>query len=86
MLEDPKNCVKPTWDCPETPHRSKVMATQQEWGRIVAAGHARGMMLPVQEDEVFRDHKGNMALNGAGAVRKVQKGGRRGASAAKFFF
>ena len=73
MLEDPANCLKPRWEWPEAPHKSKVMATQEEWNKIVAAGHARGLMVPVSEDEVFRDHKGNMVLNGAGGVRKVKK-------------
>ena len=73
MLEDPANCLKPRWEWPEAPHKGKVMATQEEWNKIVAAGHARGLMVPVSEDEVFRDHKGNMVLNGAGGVRKVKK-------------
>jgi hypothetical protein len=73
MLEDPANCLKPLWEWPEAPHRSKVMATQEEWDKIVAAGHARGLMVAVAQDEVFRDSMGNMVLNGAGGVRKVKR-------------
>ena len=73
MLEDPANCLKPRWEWPESPHKSKVMATQEEWDKIVAAGHARGLMVPVAHDEVFRDTMGNMVLNGAGGVRKVKR-------------
>jgi len=73
MLEDPRNCLRPEWEWPETPHRSRVMASQDEWDKIVEAGFARGLMKPLEEDEVFRDRKGQKVLNGAGGVRKLKK-------------
>ena len=69
MLEEPRNCLKPEWEWPERPHRSRVMATQDEWDNIVSAAYGRGLMVGV---EVFRDSRGNKVLNGAGGVKKVK--------------
>eukprot|EP00438_Fugacium_kawagutii_P025579 Skav215575 [mRNA] locus=scaffold2748:77089:83434:- [translate_table: standard] len=55
---------------PENALRSKVRATDDEWYRIVAEGHQRGMMRFVDDELVPRDRKGHLITNGAGAVRK----------------
>ena len=52
-----------------------MRATQSEWEKIVAAAHARGLMVPVEVGDVFKDSSGNPVLNGAGGVRKLKKVG-----------
>ena len=71
-LRDPVSCLKPVEDWPDSPHESRVRASDTEWRLIVEAAHARGLMVPIEPDEVFRDHEGRPVLNGAGAVRKVK--------------
>ena len=73
MMEDPMNSLLLSWEWPDQPAKSRVRATQDEWNKIVSAAHVRGLMVPVEADQVFRDHKGNMVLNGAGAVRKLKR-------------
>ena len=75
MIEDPSSCLKPMCEWPEKPHRSKVMATQGEWDKVVKAAWLRGLMVPMSEDQVFKDQQGRMVLNGAGAVKKLKRVG-----------
>ena len=71
-LADPRRCLLPVWEWPQRPPRSKVRASQEEWEKIVTAAAARNLMVPVPAEEVFRDHQGEMVLNGAAAVRKLK--------------
>ena len=64
-LEDPTLVLLPPQEWPDSPAQSRVRATDEEWEKIVTAAHERGMMLPVKEDEVFRDHSGTPALVGS---------------------
>ena len=73
MIEDPKNCLLPTWEWPEKPTRSRVRASQEEWNKIVQAGYERGLMVPMEDDQVFRDSSGQKVLNGAGGVKKLKQ-------------
>lgn len=41
----------------------------------MTAAHEKGMMLPVKEDEVFRDHSGTPVVSGAGGVGKWKQVG-----------
>ena len=76
-LEDPTLVLLPPQEWPDSPAQSRVRATDEEWEKIVTAAHERGMMLPVKEDEVFRDHSGTPVVSGAGGVAKwKQVGGR----------
>eukprot|EP00438_Fugacium_kawagutii_P025118 Skav230791 [mRNA] locus=scaffold312:65520:71347:+ [translate_table: standard] len=72
-LLSPEKVLKPLHEWPEKPHQSKVRASDSEWRKIVEAGHQRGLMVPISPDNVFRDVKGNLVLNGAGAVKKVKE-------------
>eukprot|EP00435_Cladocopium_sp_Y103_P010071 s5114_g2.t1 len=71
-LLDPGRCLKQLHEWPESPHPSKVRASTEEWEKVVRAGHLRGLMVPVKEDEVFKDLAGNPVVSGAGAVPKVK--------------
>ena len=84
MLKDPLNSLKPQWEWPEKPHASKVMSSQEEWDKIVAAAYARGLMVGVEEDQVFTDAKGNEVLNGAAGVRKIKMVGREERTCQRF--
>jgi len=72
MIEDPNNCLLPRWEWPEKPTKSRVRASQEEWNKIVQAGYDRGLMAPMEEDQVFRDGAGHKVLNGAGGVKKLK--------------
>ena len=74
-LDDPKTCLLPVEEWPRRAPRSKVRATQEEWNKIVSAAAARGIMVGVDEDDVFCDQHGNKVLNGAAGVRKLKKVG-----------
>lgn len=74
-LEEPAECLLPVEQWPERPPRSKVRATPEEWEKIVTAAAARGIMVGVEEADVFKDHHGQMVLNGAAGVRKLKKVG-----------
>ena len=73
MIEDPKNCLLPSWEWPDQPTKSRVRATQEEWNKIVQAAYDRGLMAPMEDDQVFRDNAGRKVLNGAGGVKKLKK-------------
>eukprot|EP00435_Cladocopium_sp_Y103_P063900 s82_g25.t1 len=72
---DPGSCLKQLHDWPDRPPVSKVRATTEEWEKVVRAGYRRGLMVPVEEDEVFKDLDGNPVVSGAGAVPKVKSVG-----------
>ena len=65
QIEDPVSCLLPVDEWPVSPPRSKVRASQEEWNLIVKAAAARGLMVGVAASEVFRDHNGELFLNGA---------------------
>ena len=71
-LLDPARCLKPVHEWPAEPPLSRVRASDQEWKKIVAAGAARGLMVPVEVDEVFKNSEGVPILNGAGGVKKLK--------------
>ena len=73
MIADPRSCLKPEHEWPDRPVKSRVRASQEEWDKIVHAAHLRGLMVPLEGDQVFRDSRGEMVLNGAGGVRKMKK-------------
>ena len=73
MLLSPEKCLKPVYEWPSKPHSSKVRASDEEWTKIVRAGHERGLMVPVEPTEVFCDSQGVPVLNGCGAVPKWKK-------------
>ena len=75
QLGDPYSCLKQLHEWPEKPVPSRVRASPTEWEKIVGAAHARGLMVPVEMDEVFKDSSGHPVLNGAGGVRKLKKVG-----------
>ena len=72
-IENPESCLLPKEDWPHKPPKSPARATQDEWNVIVKAAAARGLMVPVEEQDVFRDHNGTMVLNGAAGVKKLKK-------------
>ena len=74
-LENPQLVLLPQHEWPESPAQSRVRATDEEWEKIVLAAHERGMMAPVKDDEVFRDHAGNPVVSGAGGVVKWKQVG-----------
>eukprot|EP00438_Fugacium_kawagutii_P031800 Skav221085 [mRNA] locus=scaffold6458:44336:48337:- [translate_table: standard] len=71
-LLDPEKCLRQVHEWPDQPHYSKVRASDEEWVKIVKAAHERGLMVPVTQEQVFRDVKGNPVVNGAGGVRKIK--------------
>ena len=72
-LCDPESCLKPAQDWPVKPPHSKVRASDEEWAKVVRAAYERGLMVAVEQDEVFKDKDGHPVLNGAGAVKKEKK-------------
>lgn len=72
-LDNPQGCLLPQSSWPETPPKSRVRASDEEWELIVEAAVARGMMRKVPEDELLRDASGVPVLNGAGAVKKIKR-------------
>lgn len=74
-LEDPRSCLLPLHEWPARAPVSKVRASDEEWHKIVVAAHQRGLMVPLDPDEVFRDASGRPVLNGAGAVPKFKNVG-----------
>ena len=71
-LLSPASCLKQLHEWPSKPAVSKVRASDGEWEKIVEAGHARGLMVMVEPDEVFKDANGHPVLNGAGGVKKLK--------------
>ena len=83
-IEDPESCLLPREDWPRKPPKSLVRATQEEWDTIVKAAAARGLMVAVEEQDVFRDHNGIKVLNGAAGVKKLKKVGGETRSMQRF--
>ena len=75
VLLDPARALRPMHEWPAKPPVSKVRASDSEWAKIVAAGAARGLMVAVDQDEVFKTAEGHPVLNGAGGVRKLKSVG-----------
>lgn len=73
QIRIPELCLLPPSEWPSVPPRSRVMASQAEWDQIVSAGHARGLMVSVDPEEVFCDAQGAKVLNGAAAVKKIKR-------------
>lgn len=71
-LLNPSMCLKHLHEWPSQPTASKVRASSEEWEKIVAAGHARGLMVMVEPEDVFKDANGHPVLNGAGGVKKLK--------------
>lgn len=71
-LNDPKSCLLPLHEWPEKPPVSKVRASDEEWFKLVQAAHKRGLMAPLQPEDVFKDKHGRPVLNGAGGVPKFK--------------
>eukprot|EP00435_Cladocopium_sp_Y103_P047838 s993_g14.t1 len=53
LLHQPKLLLLPQDQWPETPPKSKVRATHEEWTRICRAGHERKMMVGLRREEIF---------------------------------
>ena len=71
-LEDPRACLLPLHEWPSPTPISKVRASDEEWHKVVAAAHVRGLMVPLDPEDVFKDASGEPVLNGAGAVPKFK--------------
>ena len=71
-LNDPKSCLLPLHEWPDRAPSSKVRATEDEWYKIVEAARKRGLMGPLEPEEVFKDRAGRPVLNGAGGVPKIK--------------
>ena len=71
-LEDPRACLLPLHEWPSPTPISKVRASDEEWHKVVAAAHVRGLMAPLDPEDVFKDASGEPVLNGAGAVPKFK--------------
>ena len=69
-LQKPRSTLLPRCYWPAKPPKSRVRASDEEWEKLVSAAAARNMMREVQEEDILRDHEGNLVLNGAGAVPK----------------
>ena len=83
-IENPERCLLPEEDWPRRPPKSLVRASQEEWDTIVKAAAARGLMVPVEDQDVFRDHNGIKVLNGAAGVKKLKKIGGETRSMQRF--
>ena len=71
-LNDPRSCLLPLHEWPSRTPVSKVRASDEEWHKVVAAAHERGLMVPLDPEDVFKDASGVPVLNGAGAVPKFK--------------
>ncbi|CAK0803465.1 unnamed protein product [Prorocentrum cordatum] len=67
---DVKRCLLPASEWPETAARSRVHASDEEWYRIVQVGLQRGIFEAVAEQDILRDARGELVLNGAMGVDK----------------
>ena len=69
---DPQRTLLPVWEWPKRPPKSRVRATQEQWNQVVTAAVARGLMVGVRPEEIFKDQEGRPVLNGAAAVKKIK--------------
>ena len=72
-LSDPKRCLKPVEQWPSVTPIGHVMASDEEWYKIVERGLRLGLMDTVDEADIFRDHNGKLVLNGAMGVPKLKR-------------
>ena len=59
-LSDPKRCMKPVEQWPSVTLIGHVMASDEEWYKIVEQGLRLGLMDTVDEADLFRGHNGKM--------------------------
>ena len=69
---DPMRCLIPVDQWPDAPPTSKVHASDSEWYDLCKEGCRRGIFCEVSEDQVFRDHRGNLVTMGAMGVDKIK--------------
>jgi len=69
-IGDPKDWWLPHDKKPTRTTRSKVRASDETWFEICRAAHERGMMRPVNDEDLCRDREGHFVVNGAGGVAK----------------
>ena len=69
-IGDPKDWWLPHDKKPSRTTRSKVRASDETWFEICRAAHERGMMRPVNDEDLCRDREGHFVVNGAGGVAK----------------
>jgi hypothetical protein len=62
LVADPAACLLPASEWPARPPRSRVRGTQEERDAIVRAGAARGLMVAVDPEDMFKDHNGVKVL------------------------
>ena len=79
LVADPAACLLPASEWPARPPRSRVRGTQEEWDWIVRASSARGLVVAVDPEDVFKDHNGVKVLNGACCRQEAEECGRRDA-------
>jgi len=72
-MADPSQWVLPFDLQPASSKKSLVRATEDEWYKICAEGHKRGLFCMVDDSEVPRDRAGHLVLNGAGGVTKIKE-------------
>ena len=72
-LADPARCLLPESQWPEITPTSKVHASDSEWYAIVKAAGERGMMVEVQEADIFVNNHGDKVLAGAMGVDKLKE-------------
>ena len=71
-LENPERCLLPRSQWPQKTPRSKVYATDSEWYAIVKSGYELGLFRMVAEENIFRNERGDLILNGAMGVDKIK--------------
>ena len=69
-IGDPKDWWLPHDKKPSRTTRSKVRASDETWFEICRAAHERGMMRPVNDEDLCKDREGHFVVNGAGGVAK----------------
>ena len=72
-IGDPKDWWLPHDRKPSKATRSKVRASDETWFKICSAAHERGMMRPVNDEDLCRDREGHFVVNGAGGVAKKKE-------------
>ena len=72
-LEDPQRCLRPVSEWPTETPVSRVHASDEEWYKIVKAGHERGIFAEVAESDIFVNNLGDKVLAGAMGVDKIKE-------------
>ena len=68
-LENPLQCILPAERWPTRPRRAKTWATQEVWEQLVEQLWLRGIVGPINDEDIFRVH-GERLLNGCFGVVK----------------